>query len=446
MGQDVFVGPVERPDKYRLVRLEGSGGEASLWRAEVDLAGESETVAVKVLRPEHRDDLERISARWAEQAELLRFVTHPSVVGVREHFEAAPPHPAGGGGGPLGTVPGPALYLVMNWVPGLALRDWLLLREGREGTVAGLRLLEQVADALEMLHAGRATPSGRPVVHGDLSPGNVMVDDEGRAVLVDFGMVRLASHRTRDAAGTPGFAAPEVWTRGEYAPAADRYGFAALGFYTLLGTPPPADEDQIAEQLFGHPFLASTPPAQAERILSGFSADPARRPPVLEWLQHLRGAASTSARAVAPTVPATPGSGASPTTHASRRDHPGDESAARTARRPDPVAVTAGRLERTGTEAAADVEAQLADCCDGPGELVWTALLSRQWAVVSTWWSNRQGGRAYHVKLRDRVDDWIVVVEMRLFGEESSELVWASGTGGAMTECSSELDRWLALT
>jgi hypothetical protein len=50
------------------------------------------------------------------------------------------------------------------------------------------------------------------------------------------------------------------------------------------------------------------------------------------------------------------------------------------------------------------------------------------------------------VKLRDRVDDWIVVVEMRLCGEESSELVWASGAGGAMTECSSELDRWLALT
>jgi serine/threonine protein kinase len=421
MSQDLYVGPPDRPDKYRLVRLEGSGGEASLWRAEVDLAGMSETVAVKVLRPEHHDDLARISARWAEQAELLRFVTHPSVVGVREHFEAAPPHPAG----TPDAAPGRALYLVMNWVPGLPLRDWLLVREGREGTVAGLRLLEQVADVLEMLHAGRATPSARPVVHGDLSPGNVMVDDEGRAVLVDFGLVRLASHRTLDASGTPGFAAPEVWSRGEYTPAADRYGFAALGFYTLLGTPPPTDEGAIADQLFAHPFLVDTPPAQVEAILAGFSADPDRRPAVGEWLRLLRGAASTSARTVTPTL------------RLSARD--GTTRRASVPRRPTPVG---GRVECTGTDAAVDVEARLAECRNGPGELVWTALLSRRWSVLSTWWRDR----TYHVKLRDRADDWTVVVEMRLSGEDSSQLIWASGAGGAMTECPGELDRWLALT
>src|SRR5439155_513617 len=83
-------------------------------------------------------------------------------------------------------------------------------------------------------------------------------------------------------AGTPGFAAPEVWSRGEYTPAADRYGFAALGFYTLFGTPPPADEAEIAEQLLDHPFLLGTPPWQAEQILRGFSADPAARPDVVE--------------------------------------------------------------------------------------------------------------------------------------------------------------------
>jgi serine/threonine protein kinase len=164
---------------------------------------------VKVLHPQHHDDLVRISARWAEQAELLRFVTHPSVIAVREYFEGAAPHAGAGRTGGLGSAtPDRALYLVMNWVAGLPLRDWLLLHGGREGTVHGLRLLEQVADALEMLHAGRVTPSGRPVVHGDLSPGNVMVSDEGRAVLVDFGLVRLASHCTRAAAGTPRIRGP----------------------------------------------------------------------------------------------------------------------------------------------------------------------------------------------------------------------------------------------
>lgn len=50
------------------------------------------------------------------------------------------------------------------------------------------------------------------------------------------------------------------------------------------------------------------------------------------------------------------------------------------------------------------------------------------------------------MKLRDRVDDWIVVVQMRLSGEDYSRMVWASGSGGAMTECPSELDRRLALS
>jgi serine/threonine protein kinase len=439
MVRQLCVGPVERPDKYRLVHLEGSGGEASLWRAEVDLAGGSETVAVKVLRSEHLDDLARISARWAEQAELLRFVTHPAVVGVREHFEGAPPHPAAESSAGIDTTaPGRALYLVMNWVPGLPLRDWLLLHGGREGTVRGLRLLEQVAGALQMLHAGQVTPSGRPLVHGDISPGNVMVGDDGRAVLVDFGLVRLASHRTLAAAGTPGFAAPEVWSRGEYTPAADRYSFAALGFYTLLGTPPPAQEEQIAEQLFGHPFLVNAPPRQVEQILSGFSTDPALRPGVVEWLGHLRGGVSTSARTVAPED--STGTGPrSPTARRARHDTTG-----RSARRPGAAAAVKDRVEYTGVEAADDVEAQLAGCRTGPGELVWSALLTRHWAVTRTWWTNRHGGRSYHVKLRDRVGDW-VVVEMRLRDRGSaSRLVWANGAGGAMTECPSELAGWLA--
>ena len=438
MGRELCVGPVERPDKYRLLRLEGSGGEASLWRAEVDLAGESETVAVKVLHPQHHDDLARISARWAEQAELLRFVTHPAVIGVREHFEGAPPHPDAGRTAELDdATPDRALYLVMNWVPGLPLRDWLLLHGGREGTVRGLRLLEQVAGALEMLHAGRVTPSGRSIVHGDLAPGNVMVSDEGQAVLVDFGLVRLTSHRTRIAAGTPGFAAPEVWSRGEYTPAADRYGFAALGFYTLVGTPPPAEEDRIAEQLFDHPFLRGTPAWQAEQILRGFSTDPDQRPGVTEWLAHLRGAASTSARTVTP-EPTTAGQGV-------RHDRTRTGAPPRSSRGSRATAAVEDRVECTGTEAADDVEARLAGCRTGPGELVWLALLSRHWAVTRTWWTNRHTGRTYHVKLRERLGDW-VVVEMQLRDDEtSSRLVWANGAGGAMTECPTELAQWLAL-
>lgn len=427
MGEDLFVGPSARPDKYRLVRLEGYGGEASLWRAEVDLAGESETVAVKALRPEHRGDLARISTRWAEQAELLRFVTHPGVVTVREHFEGDPPHPCGDR--PQGTTPERALYLVMNWVSGLPLRDWLLVHPGREGTVAGLRLLEQVADALQMLHSGRVTPSGRGVVHGDLSPGNVVVTDEDRAVLVDFGQVRLSSHQTLMPAATPGYAAPEVWSRGEFTPAADRYGFAALGFFVLLGTPPPSEVDQIADQLFGHPFLRNTPTPMAEQILEGFSADPGRRPGPLEWLRLLRGGASTSARTFDPVPRAAPDPTPAPSTPSVPRPRPAP-------RVPEPRARRDGESD--------DVAGRLAECHDGPGELVRLALLTGEWEVERSWWTPCFSGRSYHVRLRDPLGhDWISV-EMLLGRDGSSQLIWADGAGGDMTECISELAGWLA--
>jgi serine/threonine protein kinase len=435
MGQDLFVGPPDRPDKYRLVRLEGSGGEASLWRAEVDLAGESETVAVKVLRPEHQDDLARISARWAEQAELLRFVTHPAVVAVREHFEGVPPH---AGGQAEATTAERALYLVMNWVPGPTLRDWLLLHPGREGTVAGLRVLEQVADALEMLHSGRVTPSGRCVVHGDLSPGNVVVTDDDRAVLVDFGQVRLSSHRTVTPAATPGFAAPEVWSHGEYSPAADRFGFAALGFFVLLGTAPPADADELAEQLFDHPFLTTTPDALAEQILDGFSPEPSRRPTPQAWLQALRGGASTSARSFA-AVPPSRGprsGGAGNRTRAETRDEPRDT--------PRTVPTPPVPAPRPPAPDARDVARRLAGCHEGPGELVRLALTTGDWEVERSWWTPCFSGRSYHVRLRDRQGhDW-VAVEMLLDRDGASRLVWADGAGGEMTECLEELAGWLA--
>lgn len=275
--QQFCVGPDICPDKYGLVAEVGGGGEGALWRAEVTLGGVPEPVAVKVLRAELAENFARLSVRWAEQAELLRFVSHPGVVGVREDFQGPPLHREG----EAGQVSGRSLYLVMNWVEGRSLRDWVVLNGGREGTLRGLGHLEQVADALELLHAGRATQSGRPVVHGDLSPGNVMISERGQAVLVDFGLVRLTGHRSEFAAGTPGYAAPEVWAQGEYTAAADRYSFGALTYFALTGAPPPLDPVERRAGLLAHPFLANTPAPAADRVMAMFSDDPAQRPPEL---------------------------------------------------------------------------------------------------------------------------------------------------------------------
>ncbi|MFI6146274.1 protein kinase [Streptomyces sp. NPDC051109] len=312
-SQNLHIGPDAAADRYRLLRSIGRGGEAVLYLAEIELAGGSEPVVVKVLDSKTTitpDEFDRISRKWNEQAELLRFVHRPGVVGVREHFEGPPIHRSG----ESGTLTGRALVLVMNHVDGLDLRDWRAERnlataaERREV----MRTLEQLADVLDWLHSGKATPSGRQVIHGDLSPGNVMVDAHGQATLVDFGLSKLtADHQTAEVWFTPGYAAPEVFD-GKRTPGTDRYAFGAIAYFLLSGQSPPATPEQLAQAMAGLPQIAVLDAEQRARITAICSADPARRPVHLAaWMKDIRHAVvstttSTSQRAVQDAVPAKP--------------------------------------------------------------------------------------------------------------------------------------------
>ncbi|MFF5918799.1 protein kinase [Streptomyces flavochromogenes] len=306
------IGPDSAPDRYRLLRSIGRGGEAVLYLAEIELAGGTEPVVVKVLDAKTTitpEVFERVSQKWNEQAELLRFVHRPGVVGVREHFQGPPIHRSG----ESGTITGRALALVMNHVDGLDLRDWRAERtlataaERREV----MRTLEQLADVLDWLHSGKATPSGRTVVHGDLSPGNVMVDEHGQATLVDFGLSKLtADHQTAEVWFTPGYAAPEIF-EGKRTPGTDRYAFGAIAYFLLSGQSPPTAPEQLAAALGTLPQVAGLPAEQRDRVLSIAAAAPGRRPLSLSaWVKDVRhGVVSTTTSrpaTVADAVPAAP--------------------------------------------------------------------------------------------------------------------------------------------
>lgn len=312
-SQNLHIGPDAAADRYRLLRSIGRGGEAVLYLAEIELAGGSEPVVVKVLDSKTTitpDVFDRISQKWNEQAELLRFVHRPGVVGVREHFEGPPIHRPG----ESSTLTGRALVLVMNHVDGLDLRDWRAERtlataaERREV----MRTLEQLADVLDWLHSGKATPSGRQVIHGDLSPGNVMVDAHGQATLVDFGLSKLtADHQTAEVWFTQGYAAPEVF-EGKRTPGADRYAFGALAYFLLSGESPPPTPELLAQALVRLPQFAVLDAEQRARIASIYAADPLKRPVNLAgWMKDIRRAvvsttSSTSQRVIEDAVPVPP--------------------------------------------------------------------------------------------------------------------------------------------
>ncbi|WP_225846413.1 protein kinase [Streptomyces sp. HPF1205] len=307
----LYIGPDNAPDRYRLLRSIGRGGEAVLYLAELELSGATEPVVVKVLDARQtlsQEMFAKISEKWREQAELLRFVHRLGVVGIREHFEGPSAHPAGAAGEGTG---GRALYLVMNHVEGLDLRDWRAERalatpaERREA----VRCLEQLADVLDWLHSGTATPSGRTVVHGDLSPGNVMIDANGQATLVDFGLSKLtADHQTAEVWFTPGFAAPEVF-EGKRTPATDRYAFGAIAYFLLSGLSPATMPETLRAALLDLPELTMLDEDKAARIASIFAVDPAQRPDSLgAWVKELRPAViSTTTRPPLPMgAPKTP--------------------------------------------------------------------------------------------------------------------------------------------
>ena len=295
------VGPDDAPDKYRLRRQVGGGGEAELWEAELTVAGEAERVAVKILRDQHAVNVGVWRERWAEQAELLRLMRHPGVVGVHTYFEGARMHLAGEA---PEEVEGRTHYLVMNWVEGLDLRQWVA-DIGGDDRYAALRHLIQVADVLDWLHEGRATPSGRPVVHGDISPGNVIVNTDGQAVLVDFGLFRMARAEALPSAGTQGYSAPEVVHHGEYSPASDRYAFGALAYFVLTGQSPPADPEQLRMEVPDAVDPGGV--ADADALGRIFSDIPAERPSAGEWIRLLRQYSSTVTPHASPMPAQAPG-------------------------------------------------------------------------------------------------------------------------------------------
>lgn len=304
-----LVGPDEEPDKYQLVGWMAGGGEADLWEASVTLASDQEQVAIKILHPDHFKDVGEWHSRWSEQVDLLRLIQHPGVVGVHCHFAGARMHLSG-----QADLTDRTLYMVMNWVEGQALQDWVPLHHHPDNQAESLRYLSQVAAVLDCLHTGQATSSRRTILHGDISPANVIINPNGQAVLVDFGLFRIAAQYTAEVvAGTPGYCAPEVLQQGQYSVASDRYAFGALAYFVLTGQHPPSDLSQLREGACAIPWLEDQP-ERIEHLLTMFAEEPESRPPPGEWIRGLRMHASTVLPGSAPLLPLPPrrGRGTSP--------------------------------------------------------------------------------------------------------------------------------------
>ena len=166
--------------------------------------------------------------------------------------------------------------LVLDWVDGVNLAR-LLSDEGRPGLPVSsvLRWVAQAAEALTVLHH-------HGVIHGDVKPANLILDRDGRIVVVDLGS-SSAPQTSTPRGGTSGFRAPEVAAGGSAVPASDVFSLAATAFALLTGAAPTGER----------PAWVGMPDDVAARfetaLRAGLAIDPARRPPTPgELVERLR--------------------------------------------------------------------------------------------------------------------------------------------------------------
>jgi hypothetical protein len=251
---------------YRLEELLGRGGSGEVWRAVPRSGGPP--VAVKLLVA---GDAERQS----REAALLGELDHPHLVRLHEVVH----EPRRGGR--------PRVALVLDLLAGGSLAA-LLARRGRLRPGEVVTALAPVAAALAHAHE-------RGVVHGDLSPGNIVFTAEGRPVLTDLGVARvLGEEAAREV--TPAYVDPTVARGRAPGPASDVFGVAAAAFHALTGVAPwnaatPADRLRVAAD-GTLPDLAElapdAPPELLAVIARGLSADPHDRGSAAAFALDLR--------------------------------------------------------------------------------------------------------------------------------------------------------------
>lgn len=222
--------PIPLPDyvgHYEVRGFLGEGGMARVYRA-VD-PGSGREVAVKVLKDEVACD-ETAAKRFRREAEAAARFRHPALVAVQDV--------------------GPT-FIVLDLVDGESLAA-LLARRGGLPAAEALRILGEVAGALDHVHA-------QGVVHRDVKPSNVLVARDGGAKLTDFGIARLAwarMTRTGELIGSPAYMAPEQITHGKVAPATDLYALGVVAFEALTGErafPHTGLADQLLKVAYGKP-------------------------------------------------------------------------------------------------------------------------------------------------------------------------------------------------
>ena len=262
--------------RYRVEQRIAVGGMATVYRG-LDTRLER-VVALKVMHAGMASD-PGFTARFIREAKAVARLSHPNVVNVFDQGQD-----------------GDAVFLAMEYVPGWTLRDLMQDR--------GALAPRTVLDILEPVLAGLGAAHRAGLVHRDVKPENVLLTEDGRVKVTDFGLVRAVSGETQattgQVMGTVSYLAPEQIEQGATDPRTDVYACGILMFEMLTGSKPYTGDSPM-QVIYQHISSDVPPPStlvpglapQLDAITTAAAARDANRRPadavaLLAALQHIR--------------------------------------------------------------------------------------------------------------------------------------------------------------
>ena len=207
--------------QFKFEKLAACGGMGAVYKAYQESL--DRRVAVKILPPEFGAEKE-FADRFKVEARAMAKLNHTNIVGVYD----------------FGITEGGHLYLVMEWIEGRSLHD--LIHKGGLSLRKATNLAMQLCEALTFAHEHQ-------IIHRDIKPGNIMVNDSDHVKVADFGLARPVSDEAEqeNPFGTPDYAAPEIRGGSVVDHRVDIYAAGVVLYEMLTGTIPGEPRRSVTE-------------------------------------------------------------------------------------------------------------------------------------------------------------------------------------------------------